>query len=154
MTDHPTPGHPLAILGDSAAVPGDRVRELVADREKEIAALLGELERALGEAHAAEKRLAGHPSVSLLGQLPDETDGVHPMTRQDRPRTTVVSRPPVEQLGSRNPATSISGPASHRSTTEGQPGDAGRWSRLVTSHLVLKAGIIITIIALALLKFG
>ena len=154
MSDLPAPGNSSTIPGDSAAIPGDLVRELVADKEGEITALLGELEVALREADAAERILAGHPSISLLGELHDEADGVRPRTRQDRPRTTVVSRPPVEQLGIGNAATSISKLPSHRSVTAGQQEDAGRWSRLVTSHLVLKAGIVVTIVALALLKFG
>jgi hypothetical protein len=140
--------------GDAAAIPGDLVRQLVADKEEEITALLGQLEVALREADAAERHLAGHPSVSLLGELPDVADRVAPIPKQDRPRTTVVSRPPVDQLGIRSSATSTAKSPSHGSATAGQREDAGRWSRLATSHLVLKAGIVITIVALALLKFG
>jgi hypothetical protein len=165
MTDFATPGDPLTILSDSAAIPGDLVRDLVAGKEQEITALLGELELALRDAAEAERRLADHPSASLVADLADEDDAVPaeagmPQTTDgaattgERPRTTVVSRPRIAQTGTDDSAASTSNPASDRPSTVEPGEDSGRWSTLVTSHLVLKVGIVITLVALALLKFG
>lgn len=149
----------------SAAIPGDVVRKIVALKEAEISELLRDLEEALREAEEAERLFGEYSFRSLLGEQfkdADATFGFSGATlttdlgdaTKGQPRTTVVSRPGTEQAGSHGPAVPPLDPTLRSPSPVGRGKRSGWWSTVVTSHLVVKVGIVVTLIALALLKFG
>jgi hypothetical protein len=128
-------------------VPGDEVRELVARKERDIEALRLELQGALQEAAEAELQLAQHPDASEPAGAAEE-----PSTAP-APRTTVVTRLPVAAPETR-PA-SGRGPAHRRSTAAATAADEQLgWLRFFRSHLIVKLGIALTVLALLLLFFA
>src|ERR1700685_407345 len=109
----------------STVVDGDEVRAMVARTEESIRDLLCQLEKAQGEADAAERRLNDHPSALRLEDLPPplavtaDAPLRHPSSSTVEVHRTVVDRRP---------------PASAPSTTSSRSGlGAGR--RLRRRHL-------------------
>jgi hypothetical protein len=123
-------------------VPGDEVRELVGRREREIEALRLELRAALQEAAEAELRLAERPDAPVPAEE---------LSTAPAPRTTVVTRLPVAAPDAR-PAPDR-GPAHRRSSSAVADPDLG-WLRFLGSHVIVKLGIALTVLALVLLFFG
>jgi hypothetical protein len=131
----PTPTHEV--------VPGDQVRELVDRKERDIEALRLELHTALQEAAEAELRLAEHPGAAVAAEDGSTTPG---------PQTTVVTRLPVAAPAA-GPAPDR-GPAHRRSTSAAAAEPELGWLRFLGSHLVVKLGIALTVLALVLLFFA
>jgi hypothetical protein len=141
VSDHspdPAPTHEV--------VPGDEVRELVARKEREIEALRLELQGALQEAAEAERRLARLPAAAEPSEPAEES------STAPAPRTTVVTRLPVAEPETR-PA-SGRGPAHRRSTASTAADEQLGWLRFFRSHLIVKLGIALTVLALLLLFFA
>jgi hypothetical protein len=140
-------------------VAGVEVQALVEHSEHVIQALRQQLETALRESEDAERQVASHPAVALLGQaatlsqldataqnsvVAPASDGV-----ATGPRTTVVSRPRAVPG-----AAAAAGPGEatgHRHSASGPGrGLAGAFK----SHLVLRIGALLTVVAVLLLVFA
>jgi hypothetical protein len=130
----PTPTHQV--------VPGDEVRGLVDRKERDIEMLRLELQAALQEAAEAELRLAARPDAPV----PAEAGSAPPA-----PRTTVVTRLPVASPDAG--PTPGRGPAHRRSTSAAADPELG-WLRFLGSHVIVKLGIVLTVLALVLLFFA
>jgi hypothetical protein len=144
VSDHspdPAPTHEV--------VPGDEVRELVARKEREIEALRLELQGALQEAAEAERRLARLPAAA---EPAEPAEPAEESSTAPAPRTTVVTRLPVAEPETR-PA-SGRGPAHRRSTASTAADEQLGWLRFFRSHLIVKLGIALTVLALLLLFFA
>ncbi len=186
-------------------IPGDVVRDLVARKEQEIEALLGELDEALREADEAERLAGDHPAVAsapvvdhhdpapasapvdapseeakatgpsgpVTARVSTSTHGgnaaVLPVTDaplpspprttvDNRPRTTVDNRPPATQTAVTPSAavatTAPSSAGSSTATATPAPARADGWAERFRSHLMFKAGVALTLVALIILKFG
>jgi hypothetical protein len=136
-SDHrpdPTPNHEV--------VPGDQVRELVDRKERDLELLRLELHAALQEAAEAELRLAQRPD----GAVPAEEGSTPPA-----PRTTVVTRLPMPAPEAR-PAHDR-GPAHRRSNSAVAEAELG-WLRFLGTHVIVKLGIALAVLALVLLFFA
>jgi hypothetical protein len=136
-------------------VPGDEVRELVARKERDLEALRLELRAALQEAAEAERRLAERPDAPVPVPAPAEeattaTSTTAPTT--PAPRTTVVTRLPVATPDAR-PASDGS-PAHRRSRSATAADPELGWLRFLGSHVIVKLGITLTVLALLLLFFA
>jgi len=126
---------------DREVVPADQVRELVDRKERDIELLRLELNAALHEAAEAELRLAQRPDASVPAG-----EGSTPPA----PRTTVVTRLPVAP--DVRPAHDR-GPAHRRSTSAAAEPELG-WLRFLGSHVIVKLGIALAVLALVLLFFA
>jgi hypothetical protein len=145
-------------------LPGDVVRDLFERHEQEIESLLADLTEARREADAAEEQVRAHPAFGLLGAdeaerlLPTAViaDPVEPAVDADgRPRTTVVNRHRPTPAAGAVQSVPPSGPGATAPPSDiGSPTERSRASRLVTSHWVWKVGVVLTVTALLLLKFG
>ena len=136
-SDHrpdPTPNHEV--------VPGDQVRELVDRKERDLELLRLELHTALQEAAEAEHRLAQRPD----GAVPAEEGSTPPA-----PRTTVVTRLPMAPDA--RPAHDR-GPAHRRSTSGAAAEPELGWLRFLGTHVIVKLGIALAVLALVLLFFA
>src|ERR1700733_12777949 len=98
----------------STVVDGDEVRALVARTEEGIRTLLGELEKAQGEADAAEQRLVDHPSALRLKDLPPPiaVTADAPLRRPSSMpvqalRTVVDRRPPASVPSTTSPRSGV-----------------------------------------------
>lgn len=166
----------------SAVVDGDEVRGLVARNEQQIEHLQHELALAQQEADAAERRLSEHPSALWLDALPDAlaVTSDAPLTASPSGPAAVLPTTPVATNGrtvvDRRPSLAErSGPdAPAPSTASTAPGSsAGRSNRgesrprrqrsgrarlalrsLLTTGWLWKAGVVLVIGALVLLKLG
>jgi hypothetical protein len=129
-------------------VAGPEVQALVAHSEQVIQALRQELEVALREAEEAEHRVTSHPAAVLLGH--DQSDPTAPVAITPpgpdgtgaAPRTTVVSRPRANAADGR-------GAGESSGYQHSAPG-----SGLFRSHLVLKLGVLLAVLAVLLLLFA
>jgi hypothetical protein len=127
-------------------VAGAEVQTLVEHSEQVIQALREQLEVALREAEEAEQRVATHPAAARLA--PGRSDPTAPIAVTPPgidspgagPRTTVVSRPRVTPAEADDPATGYQHSASG--------------SGLFKSHLVLKLGVLLAVLAVLLLLFA
>jgi len=142
----------VAGLGDAPDVlPGDLVRDLVTRNEEEIESLLARLAEVEDRAEAAERDVRGHPGLTLLdpevaADLVPEPAA--PEVDPDRPRTTVVRRAGTDAPAPR------SGARTRASAAEPVPTGTGLAGRVTTSHWWWRIGIVLVLVALALLKFG
>jgi hypothetical protein len=123
-------------------VPGDQVRELVDRKERDIELLRLELHSALQEAAEAELRLAERSVAAEDGSAPPAPPA---------PRTTVVTRLPLAAPDAR-PAHDR-GPAHRRSTSAAADPELG-WLRFLGSHVIVKLGVALAVLALVLLFFA
>lgn len=142
MTDLAVSDHSSDPAPTSEVVPGDQVRELVDRKERDLELLRLELQAALQEAAEAEFRLAERPDASVAAE-----EGSAPPA----PRTTVVTRLPMAAPDAR-PAHDR-GPAQRRSTSAVADPELG-WLRFLGSHVIVKLGIALTVLALVLLFFA
>jgi hypothetical protein len=131
-------------------VAGVEVQALVEHSERVIRALRQQLEVALREAEEAEQRVASHPAAALVGHdRSDPTAQIAVTAPADGaagagPRTTVVSRPRATPAAAQG---SGAGPASgYQHSASG--------SGLFRSHLVMKLGVLIALLAVLLLLFA
>jgi hypothetical protein len=148
VTQMPPVGPEAYAAPTVEVVAGAEVRALVEHSEQVIQALRQQLEEALREADEAEQRVASHPAAGLLahdGSDPTEqiaVTGSANGTAGAGPRTTVVSRPRAAAADS-----SGNGQASgHQHSSSG--------SGLFSSHLVLKLGVLLAVLAVLLLLFA
>jgi hypothetical protein len=182
MSDQPWTDARPSIPDDrphlSAVVDGDEVRELVARNEQQIAHLHHELAMAQREAEEAELRLSEHPSALWLDALPDALAvtpeaplvgtpsgpaPVLPTTPVATNGRTVVDRRPsrAERSGPDAPAPTMPGSSagpSHRrkSRARRQPSGRARLGprSLLSTGWLWKAGVVVVVGALVLLKLG
>jgi len=139
-------------------VAGIEVQALVEHSEQAIQALRRELEEALREAEEAERQAASHPGVAHLAESINQ--GWTDPTGQTAivapvgdavgagPRTTVVSRPRATPAAADGSGTS--GAPGHRHSASDP---VSGWAGAFTSHLVLKIGVLLTLVAVLLLVF-
>ena len=134
-------------------LPGDLVRDLVNRNEEEIESLLARLAEVEAGAGAAEREVRDHPGLAALD--PDIVadlvpEPAEPAIDPSRPRTTVVRRSapgdPVERAGRER--------GTPTPTTAAPDPPTGLVGRLTTSHWWWRIGIVLVLVALALLKFG
>jgi hypothetical protein len=144
VSDHSS-DHSSDPTPTSEVVPGDQVRELVDRKERDIQILRLELQAALQEAAEAELRLAERPDASVAAE-----DGSAPPA-PPAPRTTVVTRLPMAAPDAR-PAHDR-GPAHRRSTSAAADPELG-WLRFLGSHVIVKLGVALAVLALVLLFFA
>jgi hypothetical protein len=135
-------------------LPGDLVRGLVSRNEEAIDALLAHLDEVERSAAAAERSVREHPGLSLLP--PGEAEQLIPappapvvVVDDGRPRTTVVDRSrPTPSPGGRSRASRATAGTAALEMSKG-------WlTRLTTSHLWWRIGIVLVVVALLLVKFG
>jgi len=153
----PPGGGPAAAPGVEV-VAGVEVHDLVERSEQVIQALRQQLEAALREAEEAERQLASHPGAARLGGSAtrgqaDPTEQIAVVAPKGAgveagPRTTVVSRPRATTAVATDP---IGGEASGYRHSASAP--VTGWARAFTSHLVLKIGALLTVVAVLLLVF-
>jgi hypothetical protein len=142
----PAPDAPPTV----EVVAGVEVQALVEHSEQVIQALRHQLEVALREAAEAEQRVATHPAATLLvhdrWQPTEQIAVTAPGDDSPRavPRTTVVSRPRVTPAAADG---SGAGQASGYQHSASGPG-------LFKSHLVLKLGVLLAVLAVLLLVFA
>jgi hypothetical protein len=129
-------------------VAGPEVQALVAQSERVIQALREQLEVALREAEEAERRLTSHPAAALLVRDGSEPTAPISITAPEHegtgsgPRTTVVSRP--RGNWAEGPGAGESSGYQHSTSGSG----------LFRSHLVLKLGVLLAVLAVLLLLFA
>jgi hypothetical protein len=149
VTQMPPVGPEAYAAPTVEVVAGAEVRALVEHSEQVIQALQQELEVALREAEEAEQRVASHPAARLGPDRSDPTEQIAVTapangTAGAGPRTTVVSRPRAASAAADD---SGAGQGSGYQHSASRPG-------LFTSHLVLKLGVVLAVLAVLLLLFA
>jgi hypothetical protein len=160
-------------------VDGDEVRDLVARNERQIEHLHHELALAQQEADEAERRLSEHPSALWLDALPEAlaVTPEAPLTGSPSGPTPVPPTPPVATNGrtvvDRRPSRTEAAGPDMSATSDPSTASAGRSHRrknrprrqrsgrarpplrsLLTTGWLWKAGLVLVIGALVLLKLG
>jgi hypothetical protein len=147
VTEVARPGSSPDGAGAVEVVAGAEVQALVEHGEQVIQALRQQLEAAVQEAEEAERQVASHPAAALLGPGPSDPTEQMAVTAPGHgagtgPRTTVVSRPRATPAADGSGAGEASG---YRHSASG--------SGLFSSHLTLKLGVLLAVLAVLLLLF-